>query len=170
MRVNRVKLSCFELIKLPDLKKECVWLKEINSQSLQQSIVNLDTAFTKFFKGQANFPNFKKKTARQSFSIPQNVIIEDGKLAIPKFKDGIKIGLHRQMKGMIKQATIRRTPTRKYFVSILGDTGEDKKAKAAIKEKTTVGIDVGIKSFLVASKGQQYPNPKHLRIAMSRLK
>src|ERR1035441_6256810 len=52
---NRVNLSCFDLVKqLPDLKKEFVWLKEINSQSLQQSIVNLDTAFTKFFKGQAN--------------------------------------------------------------------------------------------------------------------
>ena len=168
---NRVKLSCFDLIKqLPDLKKECVWLKEINSQSLQQSIVNLDTAFTKFFKGQANFPNFKKKTATQSFNIPQNVIIEDGKLAIPKFKDGIKIVLHRQMKGMIKQATISRTPTGKYFVSILCDTGQANKAKAAIKEKTTVGIDLGITSFLVASNGQQYPNPKHLRLAMSRLK
>ena len=49
---HRVHLSCFELIKqLPDLKKECVWLKEINSQSLQQSIVILDTAFTAFLKG-----------------------------------------------------------------------------------------------------------------------
>ena len=72
MRVTGLTFLRFDLIKqLPDLKKECVWLKEINSQSLQQSIVNLDTAFTKFFKGQANFPNFKKKTATQSFSIPQ---------------------------------------------------------------------------------------------------
>ena len=50
---NRVNLNCFDLIKqLPDLKKECEWLKEINSQSLQQPIRNLDNAFTRFFKGQ----------------------------------------------------------------------------------------------------------------------
>ena len=50
------------------------------------------------------------------------------------------------------------------------DSGQANKAKAAVKEKTTVGIDLGIKSFLVTSAGQQYGNPKHLRIAMSRLK
>ena len=58
---NKVNLNCFDLIKqLPDLKKECEWLKEINSQSLQQPIRNLDNAFTRFFKGQGNFPKFKK--------------------------------------------------------------------------------------------------------------
>ena len=78
---NGVNLSCFDLIKqLPDLKKQCEWLREINSQSLQQSIVNLDTAFTKFFKAQADFPKFKKKVRGQSFSIPQNVSFENGKL------------------------------------------------------------------------------------------
>ena len=59
---NQVNLSCFDLIKqLPDLKKECAWLKEINSQSLQASIKNLDNAFTRFYKNQSNFPKFKSK-------------------------------------------------------------------------------------------------------------
>ena len=59
---NGVNLSCFDLIKqLPDLKKECEWLKEINSQSLQAPIRNLDNAFTRFFKGQGNFPKYKSK-------------------------------------------------------------------------------------------------------------
>ena len=54
--------SAFDLIKqLPELKKELPWLKEANSQSLQQSIQNMDIAFKKFFKG-AGFPNFKKKS------------------------------------------------------------------------------------------------------------
>lgn len=169
---GKVNLSCFDLMKqLPDLKKECVWLKEVNSQSLQQSIVNLDVAFTKFFKGQANFPNFKKKsTARQSFNIPQNIIIEDDKLIIPKFKKGIDIILHREIKGTIRQATISKTPTSKYFVSILCETGEVIKTKAPIKEKTTIGIDLGINSFLVTSDGQEFDNPKFLRKAQSKLK
>jgi putative transposase len=168
---NRVSLSCFDLIKqLPGLKEQCAWLKEINSQSLQQAIVNLDTAFTKFFKGQTNFPNFKKKTARQSFNVPQYVTIEKSKLIIPKFKNGIDIILHREIKGQIKQATISRTPTGKYFASILVDNKKEAPNKNTIKEKTSVGIDLGIKTFLVASDGNQFDNPKFLKKSLSRLK
>ena len=168
---SQVNLTCFDLIKqLPDLKKECEWLKEINSQSLQQPIRNLDNAFTRFFKGQGKFPNFKKKSNGGSFNIPQNVLLEDNKLIIPKFKEGIEIILHRPIKGTIRQATISRTPTGKYFVSILCETGEAIKTKAKIKENTTVGIDLGIKSFVVASNGKEYDNPKFLRKAQNRLK
>lgn len=168
---NRVNLSCFDLVKqLPDLKKELIWLKEVNSQSLQQSIINLDRAFTTFFKGQNDFPNFKKKTSRQSFNIPANVELTDGKLCIPKFKDGINIILHRNIKGDIRQATISRTPTGKYFASILCETNVKIPTKPTIKEKTTVGIDLGIKTFLVTSDGAEYANPKHLRNAMAKLK
>lgn len=168
---NRVSLSCFDLAKqLPALKTECIWLKEINSQSLQQSIINLDTAFTKFFKGQTDFPSFKKKTARQSFNVPQNVIIEGDKLVIPKFKKGIDIVLHRPTKGEIRQATISKTPTGKYFASILCETGGAIKAKKTIKEKTTVGIDLGIKTFVVTSGGEVFDNPKFLKHSMVKLK
>ena len=168
---NRVSLNCFDLIKqLPDLKEECTWLKEINSQSLQQPIRNLDNAFTRFFKGQGSFPKFKKKSNGGSFNIPQNVTLEGEKLIIPKFKKGIDIVLHRPIKGEIRQATISRTPTGKYFVSILCETGEAIKAKAKIKEDTTIGIDLGIKTYLVSSDGKEYDNPKFLRKAQSRLK
>jgi putative transposase len=168
---NRVTLNCFDLIKqLPDLKEECTWLKEINSQSLQQPIRNLDNAFTRFFKGHGNFPKFKKKSNGGSFNIPQNVTLEGEKLIIPKFKKGIGIVLHRPIKGAIRQATISRTPTGKYFVSILCETGEAIKAKAKIKEDTTIGIDLGIKTYIVASDGKEFDNPKFLRKAQSRLK
>ena len=162
--------SAFDLDKqLPELKKELPWLKEVNSQSLQQSIHNMDIAFKKFFKG-AGFPKFKSKRDRQSFSIPQNVIVENDLLIIPKFKEGIKIKLHRPTKGTIKSATISVTPTGKYFVSILCETGEAIKPKAKVKEKTTVGIDLGIKTYLVSSDGQEFDNPKFLRKAQIRLK
>jgi putative transposase len=168
---NKINLSCFDLIKqLPDLKEHLAWLKEVNSQSLQQSIVNLDVAFTKFFKGLNDFPNFKKKTARQSFSVPQSVIIENDKLVIPKFKKGIKINLHRKFKGVIKQATISKTPTGKYFASILVDTTEVIPAIKKVKEKTTIGIDLGIKSFLVTSEGEIFDNPKYFKKSLSKLK
>jgi putative transposase len=168
---NKINLSCFALhSQLKDLKTECEWLKEINSQSLQQSITNLDKAYTAFFKGQNSFPNFKKKSNGGSFNIPQNVILENDKLIVPKFKKGIDIVLHRPIKGEIRQATISRTPTGKYFVSILCETGEPIKPKATIKENTTVGIDLGIKTYLVSSDGKEFDNPKFLRKAQIKLK
>jgi putative transposase len=167
---NKHNYSPFDLIKqLPELKKECSWLKEVNSQSLQQSIQNMDIAFKKFFKG-AGFPKFKSKRDRQSFSIPQNVIVENNLLIIPKFKEGIKISLHRPTQGIVKSATISVTPNGKYFVSILCDTKEDMPIKVPINENTTIGIDLGIKGFAITSDGEVFDNPKFLRKAQSKLK
>lgn len=162
--------SAFDLVKqLPDLKKELPWLKEVNSQSLQQAIQNMDIAFKKFFKG-AGSPKFKKKSNKGSFAVPQNVKIENNLLIIPKFKEGIKIVLHRPTKGIIKSATISVTPTGKYFVSILCDTKEELLPKAPIKEDTTIGVDLGIKDFAITSEGEVFENPKYLRKAQSKLK
>lgn len=164
-------LSRYDLQKqLVDLKNDCEWLKEINSQSLQVALMNLEAAYLRFFKGQNSFPKFKKKSNGGSFNIPQNVILEDNKLIIPKFKEGIDIVLHRPIKGEIRQATISKTPTGKYFVSILCETREVVKAKEKIKENTTVGIDLGIKNFIVSSDGKEFDNPKFLRKAQSKLK
>lgn len=162
--------SAFDLMKqLPELKKECPWLKEVNSQSLQQSIQNMDIAFKNFFNG-AGFPKFKKKTNGGSFAVPQNVIVENDLLIIPKFKEGVKMSLHRPIKGIIKSAIIGVTPTGKYFVSILCDTKEELPIKALIKENTTIGIDLGIKDFAITSEGEVFKNPKYLREAQSKLK
>jgi len=168
---SKHNFSPFDLIKqLPELKKECEWLKEVNSQSLQQSIQNMDIAFKKFFKG-AGFPKFKSKhKGKQSFSIPQNVLVENDLLIIPKFKEGIKISLHRPTEGIIKSATISATSTGKYFVSILCDTKQDIPSKEPIKESTTIGVDLGIKDFATTSEGEVFENPKNLRKAQSRLK
>ena len=167
---NKHNYSPFDLIKqLPELKNECPWLKEVNSQSLQQSIQNMDIAFKKFFKG-AGFPKFKSKRGRQSFSIPQNVIVENNLLIIPKFKEGVKISLHRPIQGIVKSATISVTPAGKYFVSILCDTKKEPPVKVTIEENTTIGIDLGIKDFAITSAGEVFDNPKFLRKAQSKLK
>jgi len=167
---NNHNYSAFDLVKqLPGLKNELPWLKEVNSQSLQQSIQDMDIAFKKFFKG-AGFPKFKKKSNKGSFSIPQNVIVENEHLIIPKFKEGIRITLHRPTQGIIKSATISVTPTDKYFVSILCDTKEGIPTKVRIEESTTIGIDLGIKDFAITSEGEVFENPKYLRKAQSKLK
>jgi putative transposase len=167
---NKANLTRYDLQKqVVDLKKECVWLKEVNSQSLQGALLDLDTAYLKFFKG-AGFPKFKKKSNVGSFSIPQNVKVENDLLIIPKFKKGINIVLHREIKGTIKSATISVTPTGKYFVSILVDTNVGIPIKAPITEDTTIGIDLGIKNFAITSNGEVFENPKNLRKEQSKLK
>jgi putative transposase len=168
---SKVNLSRYDLQKqVVDLKKELPWLKETNSQSLQVALLDLDTAYSNFFKGRADFPKFKKKSNRGSFNVPQNVIVSDGRLIIPKFKEGIKIKLHRGLVGTVKQATVSFTPTGKYFVSILCDTGEDSPSRSKVTEDNTIGIDLGIKDFAVTSEGEVIDNPKFLRNSIDRLK
>ena len=167
---SKVNLSRYDLQKqMVDLKKELPWLKECNSQSLQVALLNLDTAYKSFFKG-GGFPAFKKKSNRGSFNVPQNVIVSDNQLIIPKFKEGIKIKLHRDIVGTIKQCTVSFTPTGKYFVSILCDTGKEKPSKSKITEEDSIGVDLGIKDFLVTSEGEVIENPKFLRNSIDRLK
>lgn len=168
----KINLTCFDLTKqLPDLKKECEWLKEVNSQSLQSSIVNLDRAFTNFFKGHNDFPKFKSRhKGKQSFQVPQYVSVRDGKIFLPKFKSGISIILHRKFNGEIKTVTISRTPTGKYFASVLVDNKKELPSKKPVRESTAVGIDLGIKSFIITSDGLQIDNPKYLKNSLSHLK
>lgn len=166
-----VNISRYDLqVQLKDLKNECVWLKDINSQSLQTELMNLDGAYLKFFKGLSKFPNFKRKTEKQSFQCPQNVSIEGNKLWLPKFKTGIPIVQHRLFEGETRTVTISRTSTGKWFASILVKDMIDIPAKKPIKEITSVGIDLGIKTFAVLSDGKEYENPKYLRNSLTRLK
>lgn len=168
---SKTNLSRYDLQKqVVDLKKELPWLKESNSQSLQVALLDLDTAYTNFFKGRAGFPRFKKKSNRGSFNVPQNVIISDGKLIIPKFKEGIKVKLHRDLVGAVRQCTLSYTPTGKYFVSILCDSGKEKPSKPKVTEEKAIGVDLGIKDFAVTSEGEYISNPKFLRNSIGRLK
>ena len=169
-------LSRFEIQSdLVSLKKqdETSWLKEVNSLSLQASLANLDMAFTKFFKEKKGFPKFKsKKVGNQSFQVVQNtkVDFENNKVFLPKFKYGIKCKFHRIFEGDIKTSTISKTPTGKYFISILVKVNEDLPKKKPINEKQAIGIDLGIKTFATLSNGIEIENPKHLRKSIKKLK
>jgi len=153
---------------LTDLKKEedFDWLKEINSQSLQSAIRNLDSAYKNFFNKQNKFPRFKSKYDKQSFKIPQNSLINEGKLVIPKFKEGIKINLHREIEGEILFATITKSTTGKYYVSITCEVNY----KPFDKIGSKVGIDTGIKDLAILSDGKIYENIKVLKSKLKKLK
>lgn len=154
---------------LTKLKKEedTKWLKEVNSQTLQFALKSLDSAYTNFFRGNAKFPRFKSRRNKNSFTVPQNVKINDGKLDIPKFKEGIKIKIHREIETEnIGKATITRTPSGKYFVSIF--TGQEIK-QLPINNKA-IGCDLGIKDFVITSDNKKFKNNRYTKKYARKLK
>lgn len=164
--INYVELAR----QLTDLKKECVWLQEVSNMALQQSLIDLDTAFTNFFRKKGKYPAFKKKTGKQSFRQPNQIYVENGKIYIAKFKEGIKYYENKPFEGIIRRATISKTPTNKYYISILIDNGIELPQKKAIKPEITIGIDLGLTSFIATSKGLKIDNPKFLKKDLSHLK
>ena len=146
---------------LTELKKneETIWLKEVNSQSLQFALRCLDTAYVNFFRGNAKFPRFKSKKNKNSFTIPQFAKLQDGKFYAPKFKEGIKVNVHREVKGEIGKGTLTKTPTGKYFVSILSEELYKPKEKTG----AVCGIDLGLKDFVITSDGIKFKNNKYTK-------
>ncbi|MBU4313844.1 MAG: transposase [Actinobacteria bacterium] len=138
--------------KLTGLKKENEWLKEANSQALQQTLKDLDTAYNRFFQKKSGFPKFKSKKNNQSFRVPQFFELKGNHSCFPKFKKGIKTIIHREVLGNVKYATISKTKTDKYFVSITTDFEEKKKRIS----NNSAGLDLGIKDLVVVSDGQKY--------------
>jgi len=147
-------------------KEETNWLKEINSQSLQSSLRNLDTSYGRFFRKQSNFPRFKSKYDRQSFKIPQFISVKESQLIIPKFKGGIKINLHRKIEGDIQFATISKSTTGNYYVSLTCEV----QYQPYEKTNSNVGIDTGIKDLAILSDGNTYENIKSLKSNLKKLK
>ncbi len=155
---------------LKELKQteEYKWLKEANSQSLQQVLLDLDKAFKAFFRRISKYPKYKKKSNKQSFRIPQHFNFDDGVLYLPKMGKGIKMEAHREFpKDKVKQLTITKTPTGKYFVSLTVDDGKEAPAKVQITNNPgkTIGLDAGLKDFAILSNGIKIENPKYLQRA-----
>lgn len=158
---------CYQLV---DLKKEYPWVNEVDSQALQASVKRLDKAFRNFFRG-GGFPNFKSKRNGGSFQCPNNTRKLDwscSTLTIPKIKD-IPIEPSRLFEGKIKTVTINKTPSGKYFASIQVEIfGERIEVKPIIAE-TTIGVDIGIKSFAITSDGKTFEANRKLKNSLKRL-
>lgn len=149
------------------LKNQYPWLKEVDSISLQQTLKDLDQAYKNFFRrvkqgGEVGFPKFKsKKNNKQSFRsqyVNSNIRIVNNKIKFPKL-GLLKFRNSRTFNGKIKSATISKTNTNKYYISILVDTENTQLPKNDNK----VGVDLGLKDFAITSGGVVYGNPKFLR-------
>jgi putative transposase len=169
---NKKHLKCFDLNKqITELKNtDAPWLKESPSQALQMSMANLDNAYTNFFRG-FGFPKFKNRYGKQSFQLPQGVFLSENKkqIFLPKLRY-IDIDLHREFKGEIKTVTVSKSVTNKYYVSVLVENNIPKPDKKPIKIETSVGLDLGIKDFVITSDGMKFKNHDFFKSAMSKLR
>lgn len=147
---------------LTELKKQEAnsWLKEVNSQTLQFALRNLETAYTNFFQKRAKFPNYHSKKGKNTFTVPQFATIENGKLWLPKFKSGISIRLHREIKGKLGKVSLTKTPTGKYFVSVF--TTEEYNTPIEHTGKS-IGVDLGLKDLLITSDGEVFKNNRYTK-------
>lgn len=141
------------------LKVQYEWLKEVDKYALDNAIINMDSAYQKFFKEYSGYPKFKsKRNNKKSYKTNYTngnikVSFENNKIKLPKLK-WIKTRIHREFTGKIKSVTISQVPSGKYFVSILVETEHI----PINQNDNMIGIDLGIKDLLITSDGEKFDN------------
>ncbi len=150
-------------LKLTEWKKEPdrAFLSEVSSVVLQQSLRNLDAAFTNFFEKRARYPIFKSRRRRQSARYATNAFTyRDSRITLAKQTESLNISWSCPLPDDAKllNLTVSRDTAGRYFVSILVETDVQPLKEA----KAEVGIDVGIKTLATTSEGEKIENPRPL--------
>ena len=148
------------------------WLKEADSIALQQSVINLDKAFQNFFnpKLEARFPRFKSKHGKQSSYHCMSVAVGENWVKVPKCEP-IKAKIHREIAGVVKSITLTKTPTGKFYASVLAEDGEpETKPITDLQSSSIVGVDVGLTDIAITSTGVKTGNPRFIKNAQRNLK
>lgn len=174
-------LSCFEQnVELTTLKEnpEFSWLKEVHSQVLQQSLKDLDRAFSNFFrrvkKGEKpGYPKFTRKGHRERFRFPQGVKTEGSTVYLPKI-GWVKFRKSQEIQGKIQETTIVQEGV-DWFVSFSCAIEKETPQAAPIDEDRAVGIDVGLSHFATTAAKKEnvmgtMENPRFLTTLLPRLR
>ena len=148
------------------------WLKEADSIALQQSVINLGKAFQNFFnpKLEARLPRFKSKHGKQSSYHCMSVNVGENWVKIPKCEP-IKARIHREITGTIKSITLTKTPTGKFYASVLAEDGKpETKPITDLQSSRIVGVDVGLTDIAITSTRVKTGNPQFIKNAQRNLK
>lgn len=161
------------LLSVAKRSRKYAWLKDFDSMALQEACRNLDTAFKNFFNPAhpARYPTFKRKQGKQSsYHCTGSTKFDADSVTIPKI-GRIPAVIHREIDGELKSITISKTPTGKYFASILIEDGEAAPAPLAnLDESQVSGLDVGLSSLAALDTGKKIDNPRHLARASANLR
>ena len=149
--------------------EQYAWLKEQNTKVMKQAIIQMDGAYQKFFKQHNGFPKFKSKKDKQSALFPLEAIskrnkFNERKITLTKSLKDIKFRCSdayfkrlQTYKEEIRSATLSKTKSGKYFLSILIDLPQEEFVKFGHTNKH-VGIDLGVKDFVITSDGEVFEN------------
>lgn len=140
-----------------ELREEAPWLAEVSAKAIEFAIIDLYAAYDNFFDHRAKYPNYRSKHGRQHFHTSGSIHVnfKRGTINIPTIKD-ISCVFHRRFDtkdSVIKQAGVELLPSGKYMVSILVDEKKPEPIKAPIDPNKTIGIDTGLKHYVVTSDG-----------------
>lgn len=168
-------------VELPKMKQQedTKWLSEVSSIALQQAVINLDHAYTNFFRSGKGFPKFKsKKCARKSYRVVSGISCDydNKRLTLPKFKqtkghdNRLRCIFSRHCEGKIKEATISQDRDGRYYVSILCEIEDSLPVKQKPDRNKAIGLDFGIKTFLTLDNGTKIESPQFLKQSLNKLK
>ncbi len=151
-------------------KPETAWLKEADSQALQQVLKDLHRAFTNFFEKRARYPRFKsRKRDPLRFRIPQRVKIADEKVYIPKVGQ-VRIRQSQPVEEKTKSATFRRSADGKWYVTLTVEFEMPDIPLPSPDPLSVAGIDLGLKTFATITGQEQIPCPKFFRKGQRKLR
>ena len=145
---------------LPKLKQDLPWLKEADSQVLQQKLKDLDTAYVNFFQGRAGYPTFKNKNSHQAIRYPQRFKLTDSQIYLPKV-GWVALILHRPTEGVLKNTTVLKTKSGKYFVSVQCEF----EICEFSNNMPAVDVDLGLHYLPTLSIGEKIEHPTYSRAA-----
>lgn len=175
--------SAYDLEKrLTQQKSEYTWLADADSQALKYACKTVDLAYKNFFRRVKNgetpgFPRFKSKhrgDATYTATAAAGIALEPSRLKLPK-AGWVRCRGGRAWEGRIKRATVRQTPTGKYYATVLIDDGRDLPAQPETG-LVPLGIDVGCKTegfthqFAALSTGEIVTAPAEYKRQMKRLR
>lgn len=147
-------------------QSDTLFLQEVSSVVLQQSLRNLEAAFKNFFQGRAKYPTFKKKHGRQSARYTTSGFRwKAGQIWLAKMDAPLDIRWSRTFSGQPSSVTVSKDAAGRYFISILVE--EDVQVLPISKKR--VGMDLGLKDAAILSDGEKIPNPTYLRKAEKKL-
>ena len=150
---------CAELVAFKK-QPETAFLKECNAQVLQQSLMDLEKAFSSFFEKRARFPRFKsRKSCPAAFRFPQCATIDGQSVYLPKI-GRVKAVIHRQPEGVLKSATVKQEASGAWYVVFVSSL-ELPDVPATCN--TPVGLDVGLESFVTLDNGEKVAPPRFYR-------
>ncbi len=138
---------------------ETAWLNEVSSVCLQQSLRDLQVAFSNFFDKRASYPSFKRKEARQSANYTERGFSFDAERRVLKLAKIGAVKVKWSRKAIPHPSSIRliRTASGKFFVSLVVETLPAPLPKTG----ESIGIDFGVARLATLSNGERIANPKH---------